>query len=49
MSARNGCLIAPCSQLHPPEKRVWSVWADKESCLSLAGRACTYINREVQP
>jgi hypothetical protein len=53
VSTRNGCLIAPCSQHRsadfPKVLRVGSAWADKESRLSLTGRACTYISREVQP
>jgi hypothetical protein len=45
---RNSGLIQPCSQLRPPEFRVGSSWADKESHLSLAGRAFTFIYLEVQ-
>ncbi|MBW4630132.1 MAG: hypothetical protein KME49_32645 [Brasilonema octagenarum HA4186-MV1] len=49
MSAHNSRLIAPCSQLQPPKFRVRSLWADKESLLSLEGEALTRILSGVQP
>ena len=49
VSAHNSRLITPCSQLHSAKLRVRSVWAGKESPLSLRGRAFTFILSEVQP
>ncbi|MBM0744638.1 hypothetical protein JOY44_24035 [Phormidium sp. CLA17] len=40
------CALLPAS---PSRNRVWSVWADKESYLSLVGRTCTCIRPRVQP
>ncbi|HEY9636429.1 MAG TPA: hypothetical protein V6D14_23700 [Coleofasciculaceae cyanobacterium] len=40
------CALFPAS---PSRNRVWSVWADRESHLSLVGRACTCIRPRVQP
>ena len=44
-----GCLIASCSQLHSPRIERASVWADRESYLSLVEGACTLIRPKVQP
>ncbi|WP_292813234.1 hypothetical protein, partial [Nostoc sp. JL23] len=35
--------------LEVPKNRACSVWADKESILSLNDRTCTCINPRVQP
>lgn len=40
------CALFPAS---PSRNRVWSVWADKESHLSLVGRTFTCICLRVQP
>ncbi|MEG5061982.1 hypothetical protein QUB60_29920, partial [Microcoleus sp. A2-C5] len=48
MSSRIGGLFASCSQLRPPEFRVGSSWADRESRLSLTGETCTHIMSGVQ-
>jgi hypothetical protein len=40
------CALFPAS---PSKNRVWSVWADKESHLSLVGRTFTCIPLRVQP
>ncbi|WP_373545738.1 transposase family protein, partial [Chamaesiphon sp.] len=36
--------VQPCSQLHSIEFRVYSVWAGKDSLLSLEEGTCTLIN-----
>ena len=48
MSAITRCLVPPCSRLHSVRFRTYSVRADKQSLLSLEGRACTFINWIVQ-
>jgi hypothetical protein len=48
VSAHNGRLFAPCSQLRSISFRAYSPWAGKESLLSLEGRVFTYIPTGVQ-
>ncbi|MEG5176335.1 hypothetical protein, partial [Microcoleus sp. B3-D7] len=40
------CVLFPASL---SENRAWSVWADRESYLSLAEGTCTLIRPRVQP
>ncbi|MDD1438182.1 hypothetical protein MEN24_17885, partial [Dolichospermum sp. ST_sed10] len=40
------CVLFPAS---PSRNRVWSVWADRESYLSLADGIFTHIRPRVQP
>ncbi|MEG4397335.1 hypothetical protein [Microcoleus sp. BROC3] len=40
------CVLFPASL---SKNRAWSVWADRESCLSLAEGICTLISPRVQP
>ncbi|MEG4534774.1 hypothetical protein [Microcoleus sp. D2_18a_D3] len=40
------CVLFPASL---SKNRAWSVWADRESYLSLAEGACTLIRPRVQP
>src|SRR4028119_1207767 len=42
----SGCVLFPASL---SKNRAWSVWAGRESCLSLAEGTCTLIRPKVQP